>query len=219
MIYVICAYREYSLELYRKLKKNYDFILITKKKDLTLKKIKKINPKFIFFPDWSWIVPNDIIENYNCICFHESPLPKFRGGSPIQNQIIRGKTKSKTTAFIMNNKIDAGDIVMQMNLSLEGTITEIFSKMLENDYKIITKIIKQNYKTKKQIGKPTTYRRRTPEQSELKNLNHSKIFLHNFIRMLGDPYPNAFLKIGKKKLIFKKSQLNGQKLIIEGEII
>ena len=32
----------------------------------------------------------------------EADLPKFRGGSPIQNQIIRGIDKTKTTAFLMN---------------------------------------------------------------------------------------------------------------------
>ena len=90
-------------------------------------------PEIIFFPDWSWIIPNEIISNYKCICFHESNLPKFRGGSPIQNQIIRGITKTKTTAFIMNEKIDAGDIILQKNLSLEGSIQEIFSRMSEND--------------------------------------------------------------------------------------
>ena len=36
--------------------------------------------------------------------------------------------------------------------------------------------------------------------------------------MLSDPYPNAFIKIGKKKIIFKSSKLDGKKLSFEGEI-
>jgi len=55
-------------------------------------------------------------------------------------------------------------------------------------------------------------------ESELKNLNHSKLYLHNFIRMLADPYPNAYIKIGKKKIIFKSSKLSGKKLSFEGVI-
>ena len=192
--------------------------LLSSPKKLTISYLKRKKPEIIFFPDWSWIIPNEIISNYKCICFHESNLPKFRGGSPIQNQIIRGITKTKTTAFIMNEKIDAGDIILQKNLSLEGSIQEIFSRMYENDYSLILKIINGKYRRKKQSGKPTSYSRRKPKDSELKSLNHSKNYLYNFIRMLEDPYPNAFVRIGKQKLIFKKAIYNNKKLSAEVEI-
>ena len=192
--------------------------LLSSPKKLTINYLKRKKPEIIFFPDWSWIIPNEIISNYKCICFHESNLPKFRGGSPIQNQIIRGVTKTKTTAFIMNEKIDAGDIILQKNLSLEGSIQEIFSRMYENDYSLILKIINGKYRRKKQSGKPTSYSRRKPKDSELKSLNHSKNYLYNFIRMLEDPYPNAFIRIGKQKLIFKKAIYNNKKLSLEVKI-
>ena len=46
---------------------------------------------------------------------HPSPLPKFRGGSPIQNQIIRGEKISAVTIFKINKIIDGGDIYFQKN--------------------------------------------------------------------------------------------------------
>ena len=219
MKYVFCAYREHSFNVYKKLKKRYSgIILINKKENLTIKKIKKINPKYIFFPDWSWIVPDEIISNVNCICIHESNLPKFRGGSPIQNQIIRGIKNTKSTAFVMNSKLDTGDILLQKSLSLDGSLDEIFLRMEKNNYEIITTIIQGKFKKRKQSGKPTSYKRRITKQSELKNLNLSKSYLHNFIRMLSDPYPNAFIKIGNKKIIFKSSKFDGKILSIEGVI-
>jgi len=121
MVYVFCAYREWALQLYEKLTKKYEkTILIKNPKKLTSSYIKKINPEYIFFPDWSWIIPNEIVENFKCVCFHESNLPKFRGGSPIQNQIINGIKKTKSTAFLMNNKLDAGDILLKRDLLLSG---------------------------------------------------------------------------------------------------
>ena len=42
-----------------------------------------------------------------------------------------------------------------------------------------------------------------PADSELKHLNYDKKYLYNFIRMLSDPYPNAFLRVGNQKIIFK----------------
>ena len=199
-------------------KKHKGFHLIKSPKQLTYKKIQKINPKFIFFPDWSWIVPKEIFQNFNCICFHEADLPKFRGGSPIQNQIIRGIDKTKTTAFLMNEKLDGGDIIMKKDLSLKGNLSEIFERMKKNDLAILEKIISGNLNSDKQKGKSSTYKRRKPSDSELKSLNHSKTYLYNFIRMLEDPYPNAFMKVGKHKIIFKSAKLFKNKLSIEADI-
>ena len=36
--------------------------------------------------------------------------------------------------------------------------------------------------------------------------------------MLEDPYPNAYVIIGKQKIIFKKAFYNDKKLTIQGEI-
>jgi len=219
MVYLFCGYRDWSLKLYQKLSEKYDNVIIIKSpKKLTYSFVKKLNPEFIFFPDWSWIIPQTITNNYKCVCLHESNLPKFRGGSPLQNQIIRGITKTKTTAFFMSNGIDEGDIILQRNLSLKGTIEDIFLRMIENDFKIIVKIISGKYTIKKQKGNPTLFKRRKPEESELKNLNFSKKYLYDFIRMLDNPYPNAFLKSGKRKIIFKSANLKDNKLFFQGVI-
>ena len=219
MVYLFCAYRNWSLKLYEKLLDMDDnFVLIKSPKKLTNSFVKKLNPEFIFFPDWSWIIPKKITDNYKCVCLHESNLPKFRGGSPLQNQIIRGITKTKTTAFFMSNGIDEGDIILQKNLSLKGKIGDIFLRMIENDFKIITKIISGKYTVKKQKGIPTLFKRRKPKESELQNLNFSKKYLYDFIRMLEDPYPNAFIKLGKRKIIFKSANLKDNKLFFQGVI-
>ena len=219
MVYLFCGYRDWSLKLYQKLSEKYDDVIIIKSpKKLTYSFVKKLNPEFIFFPDWSWIIPQIITNNYKCVCLHESNLPKFRGGSPLQNQIIRGITKTKTTAFFMSNGIDKGDIILQRNLSLKGKIEDIFLRMIENDFKIIVKIISGKYTIKKQKGNPTLFKRRKPEESELKNLNFSKKYLYDFIRMLDNPYPNAFLKSGKRKIIFKSANLKDNKLFFQGVI-
>ena len=44
---------------------------------------------------------------------HPSKLPLFAGGSPLQNQIIRNVKQSAVTLFIMNEKIDQGNIIAQ----------------------------------------------------------------------------------------------------------
>ena len=118
----------------------------------------------------------------------------------------------------MNSKLDAGDILLQQDLSLKGSLDDILSRMEKNDYEIICKIIQGKFKRRKQRGVPSFYKRRTPEQSELINLNYPKSYMYNFIRMLADPYPNAFIKIGKRKIIFKSAKFDGKNLSIQGVI-
>jgi methionyl-tRNA formyltransferase len=220
MVFLFCGYRDWSIKLYEKLsKKHNNFVLLNSPKKLTFSFVKKLNPEFIFFPDWSWIIPEKITSNYKCVCFHESNLPKFRGGSPLQNQIIRGITKTKTTAFFMSKGIDEGDIILQRDLSLNGSIDEIFLRMIENDFKIIEKIILGNYKLTKQKGRRSVFKRRKPDESELDSLPHSLEYFYNFIRMLDDPYPNAFIRLGNKKIIFKNPQYKNGKITFNGEII
>ena len=55
MTYLFCAYRDWTIDLYKLLSKRCkNMVLLKNPKKLTLNYVKKINPKFIFFPDWSW---------------------------------------------------------------------------------------------------------------------------------------------------------------------
>src|SRR5262245_11007285 len=58
-----------------------------------------IKVRYIFFPHWSSIVPAVITQAFECIAFHMTDLPYGRGGSPLQNLIANGATKTKITAF------------------------------------------------------------------------------------------------------------------------
>ena len=43
--------------------------IITKKKYLNLKNLNKIQPNIIFFPHWSYLVNEKIVNKFKCICF------------------------------------------------------------------------------------------------------------------------------------------------------
>ena len=182
------------------LKNNFYF-----SKKINKKVIKKINPKIIFFIYWSTIVKEDIFDKYTCIQFHSSDLPKFKGGSPIQNQIIKGINQTKISAFKMNSNLDSGNICMKRKVSLKGSAQEIYKRIEKIALKMIFQISKmKKIKFIKPRGKSSYFVRRKPAQSNLKQIkffNLSKIY--DFIRMLdAKDYPKAFLVIGKNKITF-----------------
>lgn len=56
-------------------------------------------PRYIFFPHWSWKIPVDIYERFECVIFHMTDLPFGRGGSPLQNLVVRGINETQLTAL------------------------------------------------------------------------------------------------------------------------
>ena len=210
---IVCVgYRSWALSIYKDLKKDEKYKILILKKKIDLKKINKFNPEFILFYGWSWIVPEALIDKYKCIMLHPSRLPNFKGGSPIQNQIIKGIKKSYVTLFRMNNKIDEGNIISNKKISLQGDIDEIFERMTKIGIYLTKKMLKSKYKDKKQpMSNYKIYKRLLPKNSEITIndlLTKNSNYLYNKIRMLGDPYPNAFIRLKNgKKLLIKKAKI------------
>jgi methionyl-tRNA formyltransferase len=61
------------------------------------------------------IVPEPLLHvpRLSSICFHPSLLPRYRGGSAIAWQLIRGETRTGVTVFWPDAGIDTGPILLQ----------------------------------------------------------------------------------------------------------
>ena len=167
----------------------------------------------MLFYDWSWIVPSEIVKNKICICSHPSPLPKYRGGSPIQHQIINGEKESAVSLFKMAEGLDDGPIYKQKSFSLEGHLSDIIKRIgetsLEATIEMLDGLAEGILKPVAQDeSKAVVFKRRKKEESELtkdKLANMTCEEMYNFIRALEDPYPNAFIKISDCIILFKKA--------------
>ncbi|AIK96936.1 formyltransferase family protein [Candidatus Odyssella acanthamoebae] len=218
--YVIATIKDWHIDEYNRRKETdfKDWTFINHPDDLTIELLTKLNPKYIFFPHWSWIVPSEIVNTFTCVCFHSSDVPYGRGGSPIQNLIIRGHIDTKISALKMVEEVDAGPVYMKTPLSLNGNAQEIF----ENSAKVIAdmmiEIVKNNPDPIPQLGEATVFKRRKESDNAIatdKNLAH----VYNQIRMLdADSYPKAFINYGNLHLEFTDSQLEGEELIAKVRI-
>ena len=66
------------------------------------------------------IVPPAVIDmpRHGSICFHPSLLPRYRGGTAIPWQIIRGETRTGVTVFWADAGIDTGPILLQKEATI-----------------------------------------------------------------------------------------------------
>ena len=217
MKYIIVTKKIWDKKNFEKIDKKI-FIL----NKINNQKIKKINPNIIFFIHWSKLIKKSLFNKYLCIQFHSSSLPKGRGGSPIQNQILLNLNKTKLTAFKVSKNLDSGPICMKKNLSLKGTALDIFKRIELISIQMIKKIIKKKkISFIKQRGKPSYFKRRKENDSKI---NFKNIFnikeLYNFFRMLDAPdYPNAFIRLNKYKFSFNNVRMHKNKINAKVEIM
>lgn len=213
---IVCvSYRKWALKIYDAIAQDTDHtvLIIRSKKQYNEQYIKDFNPDLILYYGWSWLVSDGMINKYKCIMLHPSPLPKYRGGSPIQNQIINGEKKSAVTLFLMDSGMDSGDIIYQKELCLEGHLAEIFKRITSIGIELTQKLLSGNYTlTNQKEEEMTVFKRRKPQESEI-TIDELRTkpaeYLFNKIRMLEDPYPNAFFKtIDNKKLLIKMAEIS-----------
>ena len=221
---LLVTIKKWNIENFKKFKKKYNkkFNIYLISKDVLLKKsyLKKINPKYIFFIHWSKIVNKEIVNNYNCYNFHMSDLPYGRGGSPLQNLLLRDIEKTKISLIRMNNKLDAGDIVCKKNFVLKGNAEKIYNSLSKKSFEIIEMILKKNkLKLIKQNGRVKNFKRIKNNKLSLKKKQTLRN-IYNQIRMRDAPsYEKTFIKFGKFKIFLKNAKIKSKSIDGKYEIL
>ena len=174
---------------HKNLKKNYDINVI-------FSYFRKIPPKYLKLSKIN-LIP------------HESDLPKGKGMSPLTWQILSGKKKIFFSLIEASSKIDSGLIYYKKEINIPKYVLfdELKKIQLNENLKLITKFIRfyaknnEAPKGKKQKGRGTFFKKRSPEDSEIK-INKSVLSQFNLLRSADDKnYPAFFNIYGKKYFI------------------
>jgi methionyl-tRNA formyltransferase len=177
--------------------------------ELNVDRLRTLNPAYVFLLHWSWKVPASIVGSYECVGFHMTDLPYGRGGSPLQNLILRGHRDTVLTAFRLVEAMDAGPVYFKAPLSLDGRAEDIYlrASMLAAD--LIDRIIAERPTPTPQEGEVVEFVRRVPAESRLPE-DATPEQLYDFIRMLdADGYPRAFVEGAGWRCEFSSARLEG----------
>jgi len=140
-------------------------------------------------------------------------LPYGRGGSPLQNLILRGHADTILTAHRMTDKIDSGDIYLKQPLALDGSADDILCRASQLAAKMIHIIVVDEPIPMGQIGSPTNFIRRNPKQSEIPHEIDNLSDLYDYIRMMdGEGYPPAFIQRANFRYEFRLARINQNEL-------
>ena len=175
--------------------------------------IKALNPDLVCVVSYGVILPKSFLKipRLGCINVHPSMLPKYRGSAPIQWAILNGDKKTGVTIMYLNEKMDAGDIIIQKEVEIgeDETTGELWYRLSKIGAELLIESIKN-------IENGTAVRTVQPEEFTLAPMltkDMSKIDwklktsadIKNLVRGL-NPIMGAFSFLNGKKIKFWKVQ-------------
>lgn len=152
------------------------------------------------------------ITKFGGINVHPSLLPELRGPSPIQSAVLQGKTITGVTIQTIKLKVDAGDILLQKELDINGDdICTIESKVSEMATDMTLEVLSDfdRYYNNKTVQDETkaTYCKMIQKEDGLIDWDCSGKEIVNKIRAYSNR-PIAFSYADKKKLNIFKASIN-----------
>ena len=145
-------------------------------------------PDMIVVMSYGVILRDNVLNAAKCINIHPSSLPKYRGPSPIRTAILNGDTNMDVCLMDMVAEMDAGDVYMRKNISIDENDNNesVENKVSKTAIEMLDTYIKnpEAYSPIPQSGEPTFTRKFTGED-EIIDWNKSHYEIHNQIRALG----------------------------------
>ncbi len=179
---------------------------------IVIEKLKELEIDWLFIIGWSQIAKKELLDTpkKGCIGMHPTLLPKGRGRAAIPWAIIKGLDKTGVTMFKLDEGVDTGDIIEQIEIELDNktTATELYDKVNDAHVKLINKvwpmIVENKVTLKKQDDSlATIWEGRKPSDGELFS-DMTMEEADRLVRATTKPYPGAFyIKDNVKTIIWK----------------
>ncbi len=166
----------------------------------SIKKLKSFDADVFIIAGFSQILKKRVIDipRYGCINLHAGPLPKYRGGSPLNWQIINGEKQIGLSVILLDEGIDTGPILSDKQFKICETdnietvhikANKLFPVMVNE---AIRKLTKGNNGIKQNEKLAQYWHQRNDDDGKinfsLKKANEVELF----VRALGKPYPGAW---------------------------
>lgn len=83
--------------------------------------VADLQPDSVVVASYGLILPAELlrIPKLGCVNLHPSLLPRHRGATPIPAAILAGDQTTGVTVFLMNERVDAGDILGQRMIPID----------------------------------------------------------------------------------------------------
>lgn len=190
-------------------------------------RLAELQPDLIVTAAFGQLLPESILElpRLGCINVHASLLPAYRGGAPIHQAVMDGQTTTGVTIMYMVKKLDAGDIIAQVEVAIEDTDTTgiLFEKLSVAGKDLLKQtlpsVIDGSNPRVPQEEALVTYAKNISREQERMDWTKSATQLWNQVRGL-NPWPGAYTTFaGQNVKVWQAERVAGKSGAEPGEII
>ncbi|MEU6957296.1 methionyl-tRNA formyltransferase [Streptomyces sp. NPDC045714] len=163
-------------------------------------RLKEADADIIVANNWrTWIPPRIFgLPRHGTLNVHDSLLPKYAGFSPLIWALINGESEVGVTAHLMDDELDAGDIVRQEAIAVgpTDTATDLFHRTVDLIAPVTIGALAliasgRTEFTPQDRSKATFFHKRAAEDIRI-DWNWPAEDLERLIRAQSAPYPSAF---------------------------
>lgn len=166
-----------------------------------------IKPDLIVVVAYGKLIPREIfcLPKFECVNVHASLLPKYRGAAPINWAVVNGEEKTGVTTMKINERMDAGDILLQEEVKIDPTetATELHDRLAAIGAKLLIRTIegleKKTVEPLPQDESRATYAPMLKKEDGLIDWKKSGKEIFNLIRGM-QPWPVAHTHLDSKML-------------------
>ena len=77
LTYVVAGCKPWNRSVFVDVISRFDgnWVFIADRSELTIERLRELDPRYVFFLHWSWLVPAEITEAFECVGFHMTDVP------------------------------------------------------------------------------------------------------------------------------------------------
>jgi len=170
--------------------------------------LEEVRPDIIVANNWrTWIPPHIFtMPPHGTLNVHDSLLPAYAGFAPVIWALINGEPEVGVTAHMMDDDLDAGDIVLQRSVPVgpKDTAADLFHRTVDLIGPIVVDALERIARgdkdfAKQDPSKASFFHKRSIEDSRI-DWHWTAEELERLVRAQSDPYPNTFTYHGTTRL-------------------
>jgi len=187
-----------------------------------LQKLKGLDVDYFILSGFRQILYKDIlsIPNKGTINLHAGKLPEYRGGSPLNWQIINGEEYAYISTILTDDGIDTGNVLVENKIkillsddiaTLHTKANDLFPQMTIQSIQMIEN---NNFGVKQNNLNATYWHQRNDEDGYINFTLLKNEEILRYIKALKDPYPCAWGIVDGQKVRIAKAEISN--INIEG---
>ena len=174
--------------------------LRTRPDESLILRLTEVEPDIIVANNWrTWLPPTIFnLPPHGTLNVHDSLLPAYAGFSPLIWALINGEPEVGVTAHLMNETLDAGDIVVQRAIPVAptDTATDLFHRTVALIAPVVRDALSLITSGRRDFipqdrTKASFFHKRSIVDSRI-DWTQPADCLERLIRAQSDPYPNAY---------------------------